>query len=80
MARQTVPETHTQKLVHDAAVAIQDIDQHSERAVKAIHDLLRRAGARARGEAAEVDKHDGDTADFAAGRGALSHQALDDLR
>ena len=69
-----------QKLVHDAAVAIEDVDQHGKRAVEPVHHFLRRAGARAGGEAAKIDEHDGDAANVAVGAGALGHQALDHLR
>ena len=34
-----------QKLVHDAAMAVEDIDQHRERAVEPVDHLLRRARA-----------------------------------
>ena len=34
-----------EKLVHDAAMAVEDIDQHRKRAVEAIDHLLRRARA-----------------------------------
>ena len=69
-----------EKLVHDAAMAVEDIDQHRKRAVEAIHHFLRRAGAGARGKTAEIDEHDGDAADVAVGAGALRHQPLDHLR
>ena len=34
-----------QKLVHDAAMAIEDLDQHGKGAVEPVHHLLRRARA-----------------------------------
>ena len=34
-----------EKLVHDAAMAVEDIDQHRERAVEPVDHFLRRAGA-----------------------------------
>ncbi len=73
-------ESVAQKLVHDAAVAVEDVDQHGKGAVEPVHHFLRRARARAGGEAAEIDEHDGDAADVAVGLGALGHQALDHLR
>ena len=63
-----------------AAVTVENIDQDREGAVEPVHHLLRRAGARAGGEAAEVDEHDGDAADVAVGFGALGHQPFHYLR
>ena len=68
------------KLVHDAAVTIEDLDQHGEGAVEPVHHFLRRAGSGAGGEAAEIDEHHGDMADVAVGAGALGHQPFDHLR
>ena len=61
-------------------MAVEDVDQHGERAVEAVDHFLRRAGAGAGGKAAEIDEHHGDAADFAVGAGALRHQPLDHLR
>ena len=73
-------ESVAEELVHDAAMAVEDVDQHRERAVQPIHHLARRAGAGARGETAEVDEHHRDPADFAAPGGPLRHQPFDHLR
>jgi len=45
-ARRTAPESVTQKLF-TMRMAVEDIDQHGERAVETIHHLLRRTRARA---------------------------------
>ena len=69
-----------EKLVHDAAMAIEDVDQHRERPVEAIHHFPRCAGAGAGRKAAEIDEHHRDPANFALGALALRHQPLDHLR
>ena len=69
-----------EKLVHDAAMAVENFHQHRERAVEPVDHLLRRARPRACGETAEIDEHHGDVADVAGGIGALDQQPLDHLR
>jgi hypothetical protein len=54
--QEAVPE----KLVHDAAIAIDDLDQYRKRCVQSVDNLLRSAGARRGRKAADVDEHDGD--------------------
>ena len=61
-----------QKLVHDAAMAVQYLDQHRERTVQAIDDVLRGTRARGRGKTAEIDKHDRDASDVAGRTGAFN--------
>jgi hypothetical protein len=61
-------------------MAVENFDQHCERAVEPIDHLLRRTRASSCGKAAEIDEHDGDPADIAGGAGALDHQTLDHLR
>src|SRR5581483_7842000 len=58
-------ETIAEKLVHDAAMSVEDLDQHGERAIESIDDILRRARARACRKAAEVDEHHRDPANIA---------------
>ena len=70
-----------EELVHDAAMAIEDIDQHREGAVEPIDHLLRRA--RTRAAAVKLRKSTNITATWRislCGVGALGHQPLDHLR
>ncbi len=68
-----------EELVDDAAVTIEYFDQHGECAIEPLDHLLRRPRPRARGEAAEIDEHDGDPADVARRLLALDQQPLDHL-
>ena len=47
-----------QKLVHDAVVTVDGVDQDFKNGVEALDDLGRRSTARGCGEAADVDEHD----------------------
>src|SRR5262249_23591929 len=48
-----------EKFVHDATIAVDDVDQHSECGIESVHNLLRRPLTRWGGEVANVDEHDG---------------------
>src|SRR5262245_59181898 len=69
--QEAVPE----KLVHDAAVAIDDLDQYRERCVQSLDNLLRSAVARRGRKATDVDEHDGDLPRIAAACRAGGQQA-----
>ena len=56
-----------EKLVHDAAVAIDNFDQHRKGSIQSIHHLLRAAHACRGRKAADVHEHDGDLFGIAAG-------------
>ena len=73
-------EAVAEKLVHDAAVAIDDLDQDREGRIQSLNNLLRRAHAGGGRKAANVDKHDGNAAGIAFGRRTRLEQTLDDLR
>ncbi len=69
-----------EELVHDAAVAVEDVDQHRKGAVEPVDHFLRRALAGAGGKAAEIDEHHGDATEVALAATAFQHQPLDHLR
>ena len=69
-----------QELVHDAVVPIDDLDQDLENGVEASDNLGRRARARGRGEAADVDEHHANPPHFAQVGGADRKQPLDHAR
>ena len=69
-----------EKLVHDAAVAIDDLDQHLEGAIEPPHHLFRRALARGGGEAADIDEHHGHLVRVGGSVRVRAQQPLDHLR
>ena len=69
-----------QKLVHDAVVPIDDVDQDFENGVEAGDDLGRRAAARGCGEAANVDEHHAHPPHFAELGRADGEKPLDHAR
>jgi len=57
--RRTAPEKPSpRKLVHDATIAVDDVDQYGECGIESVHHLLRRPRTRGGGKAANVDEHD----------------------
>ena len=66
-----------QKLVHNAIVPVDGVDQDFKNSVEALDDLGRRSAARRRGEAADVDEHDANPPHFAELGRADPEQLLD---
>src|SRR5262249_5777410 len=73
-------EAVAEKLVHDATVTIDNIDQDRESRIQPLNNLLRRAYAGGGRKAANVDEHHGYAPAIAPGGRAGCEQTLNHLR